>query len=48
MKPDDVEIKNISVSPNNVIYGLGGDNMVYVWTKTDGAWKLHTQDYENA
>jgi hypothetical protein len=44
MKPDHVKITGISMSPANVIYGLGDDSKVYVWNKIDGYWTLHVED----
>jgi hypothetical protein len=44
MKPDDVSIINISVSPlDGTIFGLGNDSNVYTWNSIDGGWKLHVE-----
>jgi hypothetical protein len=43
MKPDDVKIVQIAVaSGEGLVYGLGEDSNVYVWT-SEGEWKLHVQ-----
>lgn len=41
-KPENVKIINIAIKPDNshIIYGLGDDNMIYMWDASDHDWTL--------
>lgn len=41
MKPEQVKIINIIVnSDDNYIYGLGDDNLIYIYIASTHTWKL--------
>ena len=39
MKPENIKIINIVVK-ENWIYGLGDDNMIYIWLAEKHMWQL--------